>query len=187
MKNCLLIDCYDSFTHKLAQSLEQTGLCRVTVLPHDKISTADMALYDCFVLSPGPGLPHEYPGIFVLMSVLREKPVLGVCMGHQLMALYCGGSLAHLPDVVHGQKRRITFPVDDVLFADLPAGTTIGLYHSWHISRLPQQFSLLASSDENIVMAISHETYPWTGLQFHPESYMSSHGVQILANWIRSV
>ncbi|MDA3818901.1 MAG: aminodeoxychorismate/anthranilate synthase component II [Candidatus Delongbacteria bacterium] len=187
MKNCLLIDCYDSFSYKLAQTVRQTGMCDVDVMTYDDVEPLVSRLYDAIVISPGPGLPYEYPKLFRMLSELKRKPVLGVCLGHQMMALYCGGQLAHLPEVVHGQKKALIACNDDVLFKGVSTNIEVGLYHSWVIESVPSQIHITAKTEEGVIMAYRHETYPWTGVQFHPESYMTKDGIKMLSNWINSV
>ena len=145
---------------------------------------------DCVVLSPGPGLPHEYPALFRFLAKLHDKPVLGICMGHQIMALYCGARLSHLPHVMHGQKQSLIIKHEDAMFDGLSgknAALSIGLYHSWYVTGLPQQLRLLAENQDGIAMAIRHKVYPWHSLQFHPESYMTEHGLRMLKNWLESL
>ncbi|MFO7790654.1 MAG: gamma-glutamyl-gamma-aminobutyrate hydrolase family protein [Bacteroidales bacterium] len=184
MKKCLLIDCYDSFSHKLAQSIEQTGLCSVDILAYNRVLPEALGYWDIFVMSPGPGLAYEYPALFRLISHLRQKPLLGVCLGHQVMALYCGGRLAHLPAVVHGQQKSLHIQQDNTLFDGVLNGEKLGLYHSWHVAEVPQQMRILAVSGDKCIMVLQHELYPWTSVQFHPESYMTRAGTRMLANWV---
>jgi anthranilate synthase component 2 len=190
MKDCLLIDCYDSFTHKLAQTLRQSGDINLQIIPWDKAEPGAVKSADCVVLSPGPGLPHEYPALFRILAHLHHKPVLGICMGHQIMALYGGARLSHLSHVMHGQQQNLIIRSDDPIlsgFAEKKSALNIGLYHSWHVTDIPQQFKLLAETRDGVVMALRHRTYPWHSLQFHPESYMTTCGRQILANWIKRI
>jgi anthranilate synthase/aminodeoxychorismate synthase-like glutamine amidotransferase len=187
LKNLLLIDCYDSFTDILAQTLENTGVCRVEICPYDALNPLQFPFYDAFVLSPGPGLPYEYPQIFAALQQLKDRPVLGICMGHQILGLACGGRLQHLSRVNHGQTKHLKQLQKDVLFKDISQNTAIGLYHSWVLKDLPTQLSVLACSEDNNVMMIRHENYPWVGFQFHPESYMTNEGVNLLSNWIKMI
>ncbi len=184
MKKLLLIDCYDSFTDILAQSLESTGLCRVEICPYDEIDSLQFPFFDAFVLSPGPGLPYEYPQIFSALQALKARPVLGICMGHQIIGLACGGELMHLEAVVHGQMKNLQILGNDKVFDGIVDETPVGLYHSWVLHKLPPQLKILAMSSEQEIMAIRHEMFPWVGFQFHPESYMTEDGVKMLMNWL---
>lgn len=187
MKNCLLIDCNDSFSYKLAQTVRQTGLCEVDVIEYGHDIIHACRLYDAVIISPGPGLPNEYSHLFRLLKSIKNKPLLGVCLGHQLMAIYCGGQLGHLPQVMHGQKKSLDVCNDDALFAGVPGQCQVGLYHSWVIEAVPQQLIVTARSDDGFIMACRHETYPWTSVQFHPESFMTKDGTKIIQNWISGV
>ena len=187
MKNLLLIDCYDSFTDILAQTLENTGLCKVEICPYDAMDPLQFPFYDGFVLSPGPGLPYEYPQIFSALQQLKVNSVLGICMGHQIIGLACGGKLQQLSQVDHGQKKHLKQVNADILFNGVSQNTAIGLYHSWVLKDLPSQLKLLGCSEDNNVMMIRHERYSWVGFQFHPESYMSNQGHILLRNWIMSI
>jgi anthranilate synthase component 2 len=187
MKKLLLIDCYDSFTDILAQTLKSTGLCHVEICAYDALDPLQFSLYDGIVLSPGPGLPFEYPQIFSALHQLKSMPVLGICMGHQIIGLACGGRLQQLSQVDHGQKKHLKQLTADVLFNDVTQNTAIGLYHSWVLKDLPSQLKLLACSEDENVMMIRHNNFPWVGFQFHPESYISKQGHILLRNWIISI
>ncbi|MEA1874250.1 MAG: gamma-glutamyl-gamma-aminobutyrate hydrolase family protein [Bacteroidota bacterium] len=186
MKNLLLIDCYDSFTDILAQTIENSGLCNVEICPYDAISPKHFLFYDGFVLSPGPGLPYEYSQIFLALQRLKHKPVLGICMGHQIIGLASGARLRHLGNVVHGQMTNLQFPVEDTIFSGIKHNEAVGLYHSWVLDKLPSQLLPIALSSDAKIMAIRHKVYPWIGLQFHPESYMTSGGKTIINNWLKN-
>ena len=184
MKKLLLIDCYDSYTDILAQSLEDTGLCSVEICAWDKVNKDCFNEYDAFVLSPGPGLPEEYPDIFEYLKLLTDKHVLGVCMGHQIMALSQGGKLVHLGEVVHGKSVKVYQRSNTSLYSGVPDGFSVGLYHSWVIENLPLSFELIGISENDRIMIIQHKEYNWTGFQFHPESYITVYGRRLLANWL---
>jgi anthranilate synthase/aminodeoxychorismate synthase-like glutamine amidotransferase len=184
MKKLLLVDCYDSFTHKLSQTLKETGLCSVKIIPWDILSFSELNDYDAVVLSPGPGLPQEYKFIFKLLNELKKKKVLGVCLGHQIIGLACGASLKHLDEVVHGECSKLEIIMDSNIFNSIENGSRVGLYHSWVLHGLPDVLKKVAVSETGNIMLIEHTEYPWTGMQFHPESYMTTDGKQMLRNWL---
>jgi anthranilate synthase/aminodeoxychorismate synthase-like glutamine amidotransferase len=186
MKKLLLIDCLDSFTDILAQSLENTGLCKVDVRLYNHVSICEFGLYDAFILSPGPGSAYDYPQIFQFLAHLTSRPVLGVCLGHQIMGLACGAGLRHLGSVAHGQVQTLHIVNDSSLLKAVPNKTQIGLYYSWELIHLPQQMQLVAENSAHSPMIIQHRNYPWTGVQFHPESYMTVEGAILLKNWLKS-
>ncbi len=189
MQRILLIDNYDSFTYNLVESFRRLDGCTLEVVTHDRVELPAVADYDRIVFSPGPGLPDEYPAMFrILEAYHREKAILGICLGHQAIARYFGGRLGNLPAVQHGRavKIHITDP-DEYLFRDLPAETTVGLYHSWEVRdyELPPTLRITARTEGGTVMALAHREYDVRGLQFHPESFITREGERMLENWVR--
>ena len=106
----------------------------------------------------------------------------------QAIAEFFGGSLYNLPLPQHGQRVPISVDRDDLLFQNVPAGTRAGLYHSWAVDRasLPNELLPTASGPDGVIMALRHRHLDIRGVQFHPESYMTEHGVTMLQNWLRS-
>lgn len=184
MKKTLLIDCYDSFSHKLAQSLEDTGYAKVEICFWDKLETVDMDDFDAYVISPGPGLPNEYPNLFEVLRFLEDSSVLGICMGHQVMAMYKGAEVIQLPEVLHGRQKHARILKVHPIFNKIKEPLKVGLYHSWIVSGLPEEADILAETKENHVMAVSYRKSPWLSFQFHPESYMTPQGRVLLKNWL---
>jgi len=158
------------------------------VVKSDEVDLAAVMQYDKIIFSPGPGLPEEQPAMF---SILKEyagiKPILGICLGLQAIALFYGGELFNLPKVVHGQPRdvRVISPVHYV-FTGIPPVFAAGLYHSWAVSEdsLPSCLEVTARSGEGIIMGLAHEQHDVCGLQFHPESVITDHGQGMMDNWI---
>src|ERR1035437_9919572 len=108
MSHVLLVDNRDSFTHNLAQVIRENAGCECTVVAHDNIGTLDMGRFDKIILSPGPGLPGEFPEMFeLLQKYATSKPILGVCLGMQTIAEFFGGALYNLPLPQHGQRVKI--------------------------------------------------------------------------------
>ncbi len=189
MSQVLLVDNRDSFTHNLAQMVREDAGCECAVVRHDNIGTLDIGRFDKIILSPGPGLPREFPEMFeLLQNYVTSKPILGVCLGMQTIAEFFGGTLYNLPQPQHGQRVKITVNTRDILFHDVPAETHVGLYHSWAVSpeSLPSDLEIIASGPDGVVMALRHKLLNVRGVQFHPESYMTEHGVRMLQNWLWS-
>lgn len=189
MKKILLIDNYDSFTYNLLQIMEEAGAV-VTVVKNDAIDFDEVGFYDKILLSPGPGLPAEAGK---LLALIREfaatKSILGVCLGHQAIAEVFGGTLLNLPNVYHGIRQDIeVVNRTDLLFENLPTPLTVGLYHSWAVSSVgfPDVLEITAYSPDDVVMALRHRRFDVRGVQFHPESYMTPSGRQLLENWLRA-
>jgi anthranilate synthase len=179
-KRVLLIDYEDSFVHTLANYIRQTG-AEVKTLRHGFAETVfDRESPDLVVLSPGPGKPSDF-GISetIAACIARKIPIFGVCLGLQGIVEAFGGKLGVLDYPQHGKLSRIhvTNP-DSVLFKDLPETFEVGRYHSLHAlpNYLPSQLKVTALSEDDVIMAIEHQTLPIAAVQFHPESIMTLAG-----------
>ena len=184
----LLLDNYDSFTYNLLHLLQANKSIKVSVHRNDAITIADAAAYDKIVLSPGPGVPIN-AGILVplIQHYISTKPILGVCLGHQAIAVAMGGSLYNLPQVYHGLATPCNITnTSTAILQNLPNPFTIGRYHSWVINKktLPTQLTVTATDDNELIMAIQHTHYPVYGVQFHPESILTPQGSTIINNFI---
>ena len=185
MQKILLLDNYDSFTYNLRQLLHETDVAhQLTIAYNDAIPLEEVQNFDKILLSPGAGLPAD-AGIMpaLIQAYAPQKTILGVCLGHQALAEAFGGALYALPAPQHGQAvpLEITLPASP-LFAQVPPDSLVGLYHSWAVKSCPQ-FQVLAQAQE-VIMAIAHERYALWGVQFHPESIITTFGLQMLKNWL---
>jgi anthranilate synthase component 2 len=189
IKHILLLDNYDSFTFNLHHYLEKLG-AKVTVVRNDQLEIHTAVEFDAIVLSPGPGLPEESGCMMELIQAFSGiKPFLGVCLGHQALAIAHGAKLLQLPNVLHGVSSNCSITQrQDVLFQNLPASFAIGHYHSWVVdpSSLNNHWRVTAEAD-GLVMAMSHLSLPLHGVQFHPESILTEMGLDILQNWLTSL
>jgi anthranilate synthase component II len=182
----LMIDNYDSFTYNLVQYLGQLK-CEVEVKRNDAL-TAEEAISttaDCIVISPGPSTP-EQAGIcidLIKLAAKAGKPLLGVCLGHQSIGAAFGARVLRAPLPMHGKVSLVTHQSSDI-FAGIPSPFNATRYHSLIIDDLPAELIVTASTADNIVMAVRHATLPIFGIQFHPESVMTEHGLAILKNFI---
>ncbi|MBW4613585.1 MAG: anthranilate synthase [Desmonostoc vinosum HA7617-LM4] len=192
-KRILLIDHEDSFVHTLANYIRQTGVS-VTTLRHGFCeSLFDTERPDLVVLSPGPGRPNDFrvPQT-VNACVRRQIPLFGVCLGLQGIVEAFGGELGVLNYPQHGKSSRIfVTDSDSVMFKDLPQSFAVGRYHSLFAlpQRLPQALKITAISDDDVIMAIEHQTLPIAAVQFHPESIMTlagEVGLVIIKNVVRA-
>jgi anthranilate synthase component 2/para-aminobenzoate synthetase component 2 len=182
----LLIDNYDSFVHNLARHVGMLGRER-KVVRNDAITLNDIAIDppEAIILSPGPCTPHE-AGICndVVRKFGNRIPILGVCLGHQCIAEVYGGQVIRAPEPVHGRASLIDHNADGI-FMGLPNPLRAGRYHSL-VVHLPARapLDIIAQTEEDrIVMAIRHKTHPVYGIQFHPESCLTDHGIDILRNF----
>lgn len=189
MVKLLLLDNYDSFTYNLYDYIKQSDdTIQVDVFRNDKISLTKAEEYDLFVLSPGPGLPAE-SGILgpLIRNIHNRKPILGVCLGLQAIVENYGGTLVNLSQVLHGVARDIyiTDP-KDILYQSLPTQFKVGRYHSWVANPLdfPGDLIITAVDADRQIMSIRHRKYPVFGVQYHPESILTPHGLKIITNFL---
>ncbi|MCF7833041.1 MAG: aminodeoxychorismate/anthranilate synthase component II [Candidatus Marinimicrobia bacterium] len=190
MQKILLIDNNDSFTYNVVDYLRRMDKVEFQVIKSSDLDLSDLEIYDKIIISPGPGLPKDFPLLFkVFEKYLTQKPILGICLGHQALAEYLGGSLIQLDPVVHGQAHRMRILRHDPIFEGIPREIHVGLYHSWAVDpkTLPASLDLLAESEGKIIMAVKHKDYPVYGLQFHPESYVTERGLRILQNFVEGI
>ena len=182
----IIIDNYDSFTYNLSHLVKQLG-AEVSVVRNDCFDLADLEPYDKIILSPGPGIPSEAG---LLLDVIRtyagRKPILGVCLGHQAIGEAFGAELENLSKVFHGVATPCHIVADDPLFWGIDCDITVGRYHSWVVSKenLPACLEVTALSDEGQIMALQHREYNIHGIQFHPESVLTSYGEDIIMNFL---
>lgn len=184
----LVFDNYDSFTYNIVQIVEQLSGSLPTVARNDRISLDEVECFDRIILSPGPGIPSESGLLLPLIHhFAARKPILGICLGLQAMAECFGGRLTNLGEVYHGIATTIIQTGHaEPIFDGLPERFAAARYHSWVADRssLPECFNITAEDENGLIMAIRHKTYSLSGLQFHPESILSPHGVRMIKNWL---
>jgi anthranilate synthase component II len=182
-----LIDNYDSFTFNLAHYLGALG-ADVSVRRNDEISVAEAigARPDAIVLSPGPCTPNE-AGICLdlVRAASATIPMLGVCLGHQAIGQVFGGDVVRAPLPMHGKLSRISHNARGV-FRGINGPFLATRYHSLIVDRksAPGVLEITAETDDGLIMGVSHRTLPLHGVQFHPESILSEHGMLILQNFL---
>ena len=181
----LVIDNYDSFTFNLVHYLMELG-AEVRVERNDAL-TASEALAtgaQAFLISPGPCTPNEAGISLDLVSACAdaEKPLLGVCLGHQSIGQHFGGKVVR-GGLMHGKTSPVTHDSSGV-FAGLPSPYTATRYHSLIVEDIPDSLPVNATADDGSVMGFRHESLPIHGVQFHPESIATEHGHALLANFM---
>jgi len=174
MTRVAVVDNYDSFSHNLEGYLGE--FCDVDVGRFDEPPDADG-----YVFSPGPGRPGDFP---VMYDILRERddPILGVCLGHQAVAEFFGGSVGYADEVVHGKRSLVEHDGEGV-FDGVPSPTTVGRYHSLVVDDVPDVLEVTARGAGE-VMGVRHRSRPVFGVQFHPESFLTHDGRRILRNFV---
>jgi anthranilate synthase/aminodeoxychorismate synthase-like glutamine amidotransferase len=185
-----VVDNYDSFTYNLVQALGKLG-GNVEVARNDRFEPAAVAASKprAIVISPGPGRP-ETAGRSLAMVAEAERvgiPLLGVCLGHQAIAAHHGGSVVRAPVPRHGKSSSVAHDGSG-LFRGLPTPFSAGRYHSLAVKEdgLPDELAVTARSEDGVVMALAHRSKPVWGVQFHPESVLTSDGERLLANFLEA-
>ena len=185
MKSVLFIDNFDSFTYNLVDDFCKRG-CSATVYRADTDlkdlkAVADRLGPDLLVISPGPGAPRAAGVSMAAVEAFKDRlPILGVCLGHQVIVEYFGGVVGHAPRPMHGKPSRVTHDGRG-LFAGIENPMQAGRYHSLVATRVPACLQVTAEF-EGLVMAVQHKDYPVYGVQFHPESILTPAGGRIIEN-----
>ena len=187
----LLIDNYDSFSYNLVHYIEELGI-NVEVRRNDSITTKEAIAMspDAIIISPGPGIPNQ-AGIclkLVQAAAKNSLPMLGVCLGHQVIAQAFGCKIIKATEPVHGKVDKIMHKGLG-LFRELPNDFIATRYHSLIIDSqfFPDELEIAAINSDGIIMGIKHKTLPLHGVQFHPESIATVLGQNLLANFIELV
>ena len=185
-----VIDNYDSFTYNLVHAVKKISGLQVDVFRNDELELEDLEQYDKIMLSPGPGIPEEAG---LLMNIVREyaprKSILGVCLGHQAIALVFGAKLINMPRVLHGIANTITQTnPDPALYDSVPRLFEAGRYHSWIVDQesFPENLEVTSIDENGLIMSLKHQEYDLRGVQYHPESVLTPYGEQIISNWLRN-
>ena len=181
----LVVDNYDSFVYNLVQYLAQLG-AEVVVRRNDEVTPVQALEFDGVLLSPGPGTPEDAG---VCLAIVREcggrVPILGVCLGHQVIAVAYGARVNRAPELVHGKTSLVHHQGQGVL-AGLPDPFTATRYHSLAMdpSTVPAALEVTGTTESGVIMAIRHRELKVAGVQFHPESVLTEGGHHLLANWL---
>lgn len=183
----VVIDNYDSFTYNLVQQIERLAGTAVRVIRNDAFTTQSLLdeRPDALVISPGPGTPAKAGKILELIRANRDIPLLGVCLGHQAIGEAFGATIVRGDLPVHGKVADVRHR-GERLFAGCSDPLRSARYHSLVIDRatLPSEFVVDAETDDGVIMAISHRERPIYGIQFHPESYGTTGGDQLILNFL---
>lgn len=185
----LVLDNYDSFVYNLVYILKDLG-AKVDVFRNDKINVEEVKNYDKIMLSPGPGIPEEAG---IMMDLLAEyktsKSIFGVCLGHQAIAEAFGSQLLNMGEVLHGVTTAcLVTDTEELLFKGIPPKFDVCRYHSWTVleNSMPSDLKVTAKDANEYVLAEAHKNYDIRGVQFHPEAYLTQHGVKMVENWMKS-
>jgi len=184
----VLVDNYDSFTYNLVQYLRELAVGEeVRVVRNDADTTDEILRWRpaALVLSPGPGMPESAGVCVELVRAAANVPLLGVCLGHQALAVAYGGRVVRAPIPRHGKNSEVHHNGRQI-FAGLVDPFTATRYHSLVAQResLPHDLEVTGWTDDGLVMALAHREHPHFGVQFHPEAYLTQGGKRLLANFL---
>ncbi|MDD0824515.1 anthranilate synthase component II [Mannheimia sp. AT1] len=186
-KKLLIIDNHDSFTFNLVDLLRKINVSAKVVLV-EELNLDEVEEFSHILISPGPDVPKAYPQTFAMLErYYQHKSILGVCLGHQTLCEFFGGTLYNLENVRHGQQRTLTQIAQNSMFEGLPEQFQVGLYHSWGILQNSLENTPLVATavcEQNVLMAFKHKSLPIFGVQFHPESFITEYGEKMLQNWL---
>jgi anthranilate synthase component 2 len=186
----LMIDNYDSFTYNIVQYCTELG-ADLKVVRNDEVTIDDIRKMnpEKIIISPGPATPNEAGVSLEIVEKLgEEKPLLGICLGHQTIAQAYGGEIVEAENMMHGKTSQIRVEEESDIFREIPHNFTATRYHSLVVNRenLPEKIEPLAwSEDDGELMALKVKDLPIYGIQFHPESIMSQYGHEMLDNFLK--
>ena len=188
MKKIILIDNYDSFTFNLYHYLSSLKV-HVDVIRNDKITSKEILKrrYNKIVISPGPGNPDQSGNCLkIVKSLYKRIPILGVCLGHQIIGQVFGSKIIQARKLMHGKTSKITTKKNGIL-KNLPKTFEATRYHSLIIDKksLSSDLEITAETKDGLIMGVQHKKYDVHGVQFHPESIKTKIGIKILKNFIR--
>ena len=188
MTKILVVDNYDSFVFNLVQYLQQLG-AEVVVKRNDEVNAESINGFDGVLLSPGPGTPEDAGACIEIVNaaIEKQKPLLGVCLGHQAIGAALGGKVSRAPELLHGKTSQVQHKNEGV-FKDLKSPFRATRYHSLAIETpsVPKELLVTATTDTGVIMGVKHKSAPIEGVQFHPESVLTEGGHRLLANWLET-
>ena len=188
MTKILVVDNYDSFVFNLVQYLQQLG-AEVVVKRNDEVKGDSINGFDGVLLSPGPGTPEDAGACIKIVNaaIEKQKPLLGVCLGHQAIGAALGGKVSRAPELLHGKTSQVQHKNEGV-FKDLKSPFRATRYHSLAIETpsVPKELLVTATTDTGVIMGVKHKSAPIEGVQFHPESVLTEGGHRLLANWLET-
>ena len=186
MTKILVVDNYDSFVFNLVQYLQQLG-AEVVVKRNDEVNAESINGFDGVLLSPGPGTPEDAGACIEIVNaaIEKQKPLLGVCLGHQAIGAALGGKVSRAPELLHGKTSQVQHKNEGV-FKDLKSPFRATRYHSLAIETpsVPEDLLVTATTESGVIMGVKHKSAPIEGVQFHPESVLTEGGHRLLANWL---
>lgn len=185
----IIIDNYDSFTYNIVEYVRILGV-KPKVFKNDEIEIKDLKNinFSSIIISPGPGNPYDGGiSIDVIKNFYKTKKILGVCLGHQIIAACFKANVVKFKEPVHGKTSRIYFETNEPLFASFNQGFSATRYHSLIVDNnsINKKIKVIAKTEDDLIMGIKIEGYKLYGVQFHPESILTENGIKLIENFIR--
>lgn len=181
----LLIDNFDSFSHILADLIRQTG-AELTILRNDaSLAEIESLDFQGLILSPGPSVPSKSGNLNAIFERYHDKiPVLGVCLGHQVIGEFFGAELVKNPVPVHGKVHEVRKTKPHFFTESLPESFKVTRYHSLQLQNLPDCLECILETESGEIMGIAHKSLPILGIQYHPEAYLTGYGLEVVSDWV---
>lgn len=184
----LIIDNYDSFTYNLVHVVKKLTKYKVKIFRNDEIELKTVNDYNKIILSPGPGIPDEANILKPLIKKYSStKSIFGVCLGLQAISEVFGAVLKNTKKVYHGISSIINI-IDpkEIIYKNIPKKIKVGRYHSWIVDKnnFPINLKITSLGPNGEIMSLRHKIYDVCGVQFHPESILTPHGIKIISNWL---
>ena len=185
--NILLIDYLDSFTFNLSHYVKMMGMNCETVRNSDEKLIEKCQKADAIILSPGPGNPIDTKNLLsIIEKFYLQKPILGICLGHQALGIFFGANLIQMKYPMHGKVSKI-FWKENYMSENLPKEMDVCRYHSLVLENISTCLEVVANTSQNEVMAFVHKSLPIVGIQFHPEAILTQFGKEIINNWLKHI
>lgn len=183
----LIIDNYDSFVFNLCRYVRENG-CDIDVVRNDKFdpNNIDISKYKGVIISPGPKGPIDAGNCVEFVKKFYNKiPILGVCLGHQIIGYAFGYNVDHANYPIHGKASNINVLIESKIYENIPKKTVVGRYHSLIVKpNIDGELIVSSTTDDGEIMSVEHERFPVFGVQYHPESILSVDGYQIIKNFL---
>ena len=191
MKKILVVDNNDSFVYNLVEYLRISGNCEFDVVICDDVDLACLCRYDGILLSPGAGLPLDYPNMMKIIDLCRDShSIFGVCLGLQAIVSYFGGDIIQLPNPKHGHISELSIiKPNDIILKTVENGCSVGRYHSSVADEItfPEVLEITSKDEDCNIMSITHKSKRIYGVQYHPESIITKDGQVMINNWVNSI